>query len=71
MLYNNVNLWTEFTSIIEPKLGTFETLKFVKFGQDNIIVNKDEVILNIKFDSIKLKFSSVKELKHKIINIKG
>ena len=71
LLYNNVNLWTEFTSIIEPKLGTFETLKFVKFGQDNIIVNKDEVILNIKFDSIKLKFSSVKELKHKIINIKG
>lgn len=71
LLYNNVNLWPEFAKIVETKLGKFETLKFFKFSQDSIIASKDDVILNIKFDAAKRQFSSVKELNHNVINIKG
>ena len=70
-LHNSVNLWNDFMKLVEPKLGAFDTFKFLKFGQENIFVNKDEIILSIKFDLVKNIFPSVKELNHKAINIKG
>ena len=70
-LHNSVNLWNDFMKLVEQKLGTFDKFKFLKFGQENIFVNKDDIIMNIKFDNVKNSFSSVKELSHKAINIKG
>ena len=69
-LINNQDVWDQFSEYLEKgKLGTWEDIDILKFGQGYIIMKTDEILYHITYDGEKKKLVSGKVLKHKALDI--
>lgn len=70
-MLNSVNIWDQFQAILDKaKLGTWDDLSIVKFGQEFLMLKKDEALFHIKYSGEKLNLSHGKAIKHKALDTK-
>lgn len=71
LLINNQNNWDSLENYFKKgKLGTWLEIEMFKFGQDYIVIKKQETIYHITYDGKTKKLVHGREIKHKAIDNK-
>ena len=69
-IINRKNIWNQFKDYLDKdKLGTWDDLDALKFGQGYIIIQVKDILYHMTYDGSKNRLTSGKVLKHKALNI--